>query len=60
MVDPAYSAPGTTVTLLWGEPNGGSAKPLVERHVRVPIRATVAPIPFAEHARQYLLATRGH
>ncbi len=60
VVDPAYSQPGTRVTVLWGEPNGGSRKPLVERHVQVPIRATVAPVPFADHARQYLLATRGH
>jgi vanillate/3-O-methylgallate O-demethylase len=60
VLDPAYSQPGTRVTILWGERNGGSQKPLVERHLQTEIRATVAPVPFADHARQYLLAARGH
>jgi vanillate/3-O-methylgallate O-demethylase len=46
----AAAAPGTEVTLLWGEqPN--SRKPTVEPHVQVEIRATVAPAPFASAAR---------
>ncbi len=49
-VDAAASAPGTQVTVLWGErPN--SAKPAVERHRQVGIRATVAPAPFAGEVR---------
>jgi glycine cleavage system aminomethyltransferase T len=49
-VDAAASAPGTEVTVLWGErPN--SAKPAVERHRQVGIRATVAPAPFAAEVR---------
>lgn len=51
MVDEAHSAPGTQVTLLWGEANGGSAKPTVERHVQAEIRATVSPVPYSEVAR---------
>jgi hypothetical protein len=39
---------------------GRSQKPFVERHVQVPIWTTVARVPFADHARQYLLAARGH
>jgi len=52
MVDEAHSKPGTQVDLLWGEPNGGSAKPHVERHVQVEIPAIVSPVPYAEVARE--------
>ena len=51
MVDVEQSEPGTEVTLVWGEEGGGSAKPVVERHVQTEIRATVAPVPYAEVAR---------
>ena len=38
------------MTVLWGEePN--SAKPSVERHRQVPVRATVAPAPFVREVR---------
>ena len=52
MVDEAYSKPGTEVALLWGEPNGGSAKPTVEPHVQMEIPAIVSPVPYAEVARE--------
>jgi vanillate/3-O-methylgallate O-demethylase len=51
MVDIEHSEPGTQLTLVWGEENGGSTKPTVERHKQLEIRATVAPAPFAEVAR---------
>jgi vanillate/3-O-methylgallate O-demethylase len=51
MVDPDVSEPGTEVTLVWGEEGGGSAKPVVERHVQTEIRATVSPAPYAEVVR---------
>jgi len=51
IVDIEQSEPGTEVTLVWGEEDGGSAKPVVERHVQTEIRATVSPVPYAEVVR---------
>ena len=51
VVDIAQSEPGTQVTVVWGEEGRGSAKPTVERHKQVEIRATVAAVPYAEVAR---------
>ncbi len=51
MLDEAFAEPGTEVSLLWGEPNGGTSKPTVERHVQVEIKALVAPVPYSEVAR---------
>jgi vanillate/3-O-methylgallate O-demethylase len=42
---------GTEVVLVWGEENGGSAKPVVERHRQAEIRAVVSPCPYSEVAR---------
>jgi hypothetical protein len=39
------------VTFVWGEEDGGSSKPTVERHKQLEIRATVSPVPYAEPAR---------
>ena len=52
IVNAEHSTPGTAVTLVWGEERGGSTKPTVERHVQTEIRAVVAPVPYAEAARQ--------
>ena len=41
MVDESV-ADGTEVTVVWGEEDGGSRKPNVERHVQTNIRATVS------------------
>jgi len=50
-VDVAVSEPGTEVVVLWGEqPN--SAKPQVEPHQQMEIRATVAPAPYVQFARE--------
>ena len=51
-IDVAYSDPGTEVILVWGEENGGSAKPSVEPHKQVEIRATVGPAPYSRVARE--------
>jgi glycine cleavage system aminomethyltransferase T len=51
IVDAALSAPGTEVTVVWGEEGRGSAKPTVERHTQAEIRAVVAPAPISEVAR---------
>jgi vanillate/3-O-methylgallate O-demethylase len=52
IVDVEQSEPGTEVTLVWGEEGGGSAKPVVERHVQTEIRATVSPVPYAAVVRE--------
>lgn len=52
MVDESVSHTGTEVTVVWGEPDGGSSKPTVERHVQMHVRATVGPWPYSEVARQ--------
>ncbi|SHG16377.1 aminomethyltransferase family protein [Geodermatophilus nigrescens] len=44
-VDTALAEPGTEVVVVWGE-RPVSAKPAVEDHVQVEIRATVAPCPY--------------
>ncbi|HJQ46971.1 MAG TPA: aminomethyl transferase family protein [Amycolatopsis sp.] len=49
-VDSALATPGTEVTVLWGE-NPNSAKPAVEGHRQVEIRATVAPAPYVQEVR---------
>ena len=51
MVEEAYAQPGTKVTLLWGEPNGGTRKPTVEPHVQTEITAVVSPVPYSAVAR---------
>jgi glycine cleavage system aminomethyltransferase T len=48
LIDQAYAAPGTPVVLTWGEPNGGSRKPHVERHKQMQVRAAVAPKPYSK------------
>ena len=42
---------GAEVTLVWGEEDGGSSKPVVERHRQAEIRAIVSPCPYSEVAR---------
>ena len=44
-VDTAHAEPGTAVTVVWGE-QPVSAKPAVEEHEQVRIRAVVAPCPY--------------
>src|SRR5512139_121987 len=51
MVEEQYAEPGTQVSLVWGEPNGGTSKPTVERHIQTEIKATVSPAPYSEVAR---------
>jgi glycine cleavage system aminomethyltransferase T len=51
MLDEAYATPGTEVDFIWGEPDGGTSKPTVERHKQVTIKAVVAPVPYSQVAR---------
>jgi vanillate/3-O-methylgallate O-demethylase len=51
MIDVEHAAPGEEVEIVWGEPDGGSRKPQVERHRQTTVRATVAPAPIASARR---------
>ena len=50
-IETAHAAPGTEVTVVWGE-DPVSAKPAVEPHRQVQIRATVEPAPYSRFARE--------
>ncbi|MGC1357299.1 MAG: aminomethyl transferase family protein [Xanthobacteraceae bacterium] len=52
VLDAEYAEPGTEVIFVWGEENGGSAKPTVERHTQVHMRAIVRPAPYVEVVRK--------
>lgn len=52
VLDRRHAEPGTEVTLLWGEENGGTRKPTVERHEQAEIRAIVSPVPYSRVARE--------
>jgi len=47
MIDEADVVDGAEVTVIWGEENGGTAKPTVERHVQTKVRATLSTRPLA-------------
>jgi vanillate/3-O-methylgallate O-demethylase len=49
-IDRAHAEPGTQVTVIWGE-DPISRKPQVEAHKPWEIRATVAPVPVVQFAR---------
>jgi len=52
ILDNEHAEPGNQVTFVWGEQPGSGSKPTVESHVQVEMRATVAPVPYAEVARE--------
>jgi vanillate/3-O-methylgallate O-demethylase len=43
---------GTELTLVWGEENGGTKKPTVERHKQLEVRTTVSPVPYSKVVRE--------
>lgn len=43
---------GAEVTVVWGEPDGGSRKTTVEPHEQFKVRAIVSPTPYAAMARE--------
>jgi len=51
IVDPDIRI-GETLTLVWGEENGGTRKPTVERHKQLEVGVTVSPVPYAVQARE--------
>lgn len=46
LIDPAYSEPGTEVTVEWGAPDGTSPIPSMPDHAQTEIAATVRPSPY--------------
>jgi glycine cleavage system aminomethyltransferase T len=52
VLDADYVEPGTEVIFVWGEEDGGSAKPTVERHTQMQMRAIVSPAPYVEAVRK--------
>jgi len=59
VMDEAYAEPGMEVTFVWGEEDGGSTKPTVERHVQTEISAIVSPVPYAKVAQESYTDTGG-
>jgi vanillate/3-O-methylgallate O-demethylase len=51
IVDPNIEL-GTEVSLVWGEPNGGTQKVTVERHKQLNIRAIVSAVPYSKFVRE--------
>jgi syringate O-demethylase len=51
VLDAEHAEPGTEVTFVWGEEDGGTAKPTVEPHVQTELRAVVSPVPYVEAVR---------
>lgn len=43
---------GDVLTLVWGEPNGGTEKTSTERHKQAEIRVRVSPTPYSADARE--------
>ena len=52
LLDENAAEQGTEVSLTWGEPDGGTMKPTVERHVQTEVRCTVEPCPISVTARE--------
>lgn len=54
-------ADNEVLTLTWGEENGGTSKPPVERHEQTEVRVRVAAVPYAKAAREeYAAGWRTH
>ena len=51
VLDAEHAEPGTEVTFVWGEEDGGTSKPTVEQHEQTEIRAVVSPVPYVETVR---------
>ncbi len=59
MLDTEHASPGEEVTVLWGEPDGGSRKPRVELHQQTLVRATAAPAPYASAVQHMMRSAVG-
>ena len=52
LVNESIADDGSEVEITWGEPEGGTRKPSVERHVQTEIRASIEPCPISVTARE--------
>lgn len=43
---------GDVLTLVWGEPDGGTAKTSTERHSQAEVRVRVSHVPYSRQARE--------
>lgn len=50
-IDPSVPV-GSELRVVWGEPNGGTAKTTVEPHKQIEVRVIVSPIPYSRVARE--------
>jgi vanillate/3-O-methylgallate O-demethylase len=51
-VEEEFSKPGTELTLIWGEENGGTKKTTVERHKQTEVKVIVSPVPYSAVVRE--------
>jgi len=51
ILEAPHAETGSEVTVIWGEPDGGSEKPNVERHRQAEVKAVVHPWPIHEASR---------
>lgn len=59
-VDPGVEV-GDEVTVIWGEPDGGTQKTTVGPHRQIEVRAVVSPVPYSEVVRStYARGWRTH
>jgi protocatechuate 3,4-dioxygenase beta subunit len=58
LLDAEHAVPGEEVTILWGEPDGGSRKPRVELHQQTLVHATVASASYAAAVQQMMRGER--
>jgi vanillate/3-O-methylgallate O-demethylase len=50
VLDPEFAKPGTRVSVVWGEPEGGAKSfPWLDPHRQIEIKATVHPAPIGKH-----------
>jgi glycine cleavage system aminomethyltransferase T len=52
LIDTRIANEGDQVELVWGEPEGGSFRPVVERHRQTVVKATIAPSPVTSKIRE--------
>lgn len=57
VIDEGYAEMGNRLEIVWGEADGGTAKPVVERHRQVNVGAEIHPWPIHEAYRRTYRAT---